>query len=55
MAVLDWPVIGQQPVDEFNTPGCIVQTFQPQCTNGKAHFLNPREHTISANKYLNTC
>lgn len=47
-AVLDWPAIGETAIDEFNTPGYIVQAFPTLFPTGKADLHNPRNHTVSA-------
>jgi hypothetical protein len=52
MAILDWPLIGQHPIDEFNTDGYIVQAFPALFPYGKADLSAERPHKISAYEYF---
>ncbi|XP_054257274.1 uncharacterized protein LOC128982231 [Macrosteles quadrilineatus] len=51
-AVLDWPPIGSNPIEEFRTPGYITQAFPALFPTGNADLSNPRESKISPTEYF---
>jgi hypothetical protein len=52
MAILDWPEIEHEPIDEFHTPGYVVQAFPALFPSGKADLLAERERKVTAQEYF---
>lgn len=52
MEILEWPVIEQTAVDEFNTPGYIVQAFPVLFPTGEADLHGNRDRNVTASDYF---
>ncbi|KAK3923264.1 ATP-dependent DNA helicase [Frankliniella fusca] len=49
---LNWPKLGDEPIDEFNTPGYIACAFPTLFPYGNADLRQERKHEVKTSNYF---
>ena len=50
--ILNWPIIGESPINEFTSEGYIAKAFPILFPTGDADLRSPRIHDVTPNQYF---
>ena len=50
--MMDWPNIGEYPINDYTTLGLLDMTFPSLFSNGKCDLLEPRMRKVHLHEYV---